>query len=342
MPGITRAIQAAHRLLPLTWHPIVEEATASAPVNIALAKYWGKRDEQLHLPMTDSLSVALDLFTTTTVKKALSPSDEVILNGMCMPPQSAFYTRCARFLDLFRPSPQFSFSITTTNTVPTAAGLASSASGFAALTMALNSFFGWKLSSQQVSALSRLGSGSACRSVYKGFVRWQKGECPEGTDSYAIPCKGWWPELRLAVLMLSTKEKPISSREAMRLSVETSPYYDLWPQIVEKDIHAILTTIDERNFPAFGRLVERNALMMHSTMLTSTPPVCYWIEETITAMKTIWDARHHGIPVYFTIDAGPNIKLLFLSKDSQAVMEKFPQAFAVSLCPPSPQSFSLE
>jgi diphosphomevalonate decarboxylase len=301
-------------------------------VNIALAKYWGKSNEELHIPVTDSFSVALNLHTATTVRQALA-FDEVTLNSSPLPSDSAFYTRCVQFLDLFRPSPRFAFSITTTNNVPTAAGLASSASGFAALTLALNAFFGWNLERQHLSCLARLGSGSACRSVYSGFVRWQKGSFPDGRDSYAIPFDDWWSDLGLAILTLSSKEKPISSREAMRLSVQTSPVYALWPAQVRNDMVAITTAIHERNFQAFGQAVEKNALMMHATMLTSTPPVCYWLEETVASMNVIFQARKRGVEVYFTMDAGPNIKLLFLKHDAQSVLELFPKARLVDLLP---------
>jgi len=334
MEGINRRREAARSVLPSSWGPVIEEAIATAPVNIALAKYWGKRDDELHLPVTGSFSVALDLHTITIVRQALE-IDEVTVNSTPLSSDSPFYTRLVEFLDLFRPTPSFAFSIVTTNNVPTAAGLASSASGFAALTLALNTFFGWNLDPKKLSLLARLGSGSACRSVYSGFVTWQKGSSPDGRDSYAIPFDDWWPELSLAILTLSEQEKPISSREAMRLSAKTSPVYLLWPAQVSNDTRAIITAIHERNFPAFGRAVERNALMMHASMLTATPAVCYWLEETITAMNTVWKARKEGVEVYFTMDAGPNVKLLFLKQDTRKVLTYFPKAHVVGLLPPS-------
>lgn len=333
MSSITRQQEAAARLLPPSWAPVVDASTASAPVNIALAKYWGKRDEELHLPVTDSFSVALDLHTTTTVRQALS-HDEVVANSQPMSRDSSFYRRCVQFLDLFRPTPSFAFSVSTTNAIPTAAGLASSASGFAALTLALNQFFGWRCDRRALSCLARLGSGSACRSLYPGFVLWQKGVLADGCDSYAIPYDGWWPELTLAVLMLSSDEKPISSREAMRRSVETSPMYTLWPEQVAKDIASITQSINDRNFSHFGQTVERNALMMHASMLTASPPICYWREETVAAMNAVWQARREGVELYCTMDAGPNLKLLFLNKDAEAVFQRFPQARPVGLLPP--------
>jgi diphosphomevalonate decarboxylase len=331
--GITRRQRAARSLLPVSWAPVLEEATGSAPVNIALAKYWGKRDGDLHLPVTDSFSVALDLQTTTIVRQA-SGCDEVMLNSAFVPADSPFFIRLTKFLDLFRPSPSFAFSIKTENSVPTAAGLASSASGFAALVLALNSFFGWDLDRQKLSCLARLGSGSACRSLYSGFVQWNKGTDPDGRDSFAVPFHDWWPDLRLAILMLSSKEKPVSSREAMRISVETSPVYALWPQQVLNDTNDIVAGIKKHDFSLFGTAAERNALMMHSTMLTASPPICYWLEETVRSMHTVWNARKSGIEVYFTMDAGPNIKLLFLKEHQEAVQGMFGQSAAVDLLPP--------
>jgi diphosphomevalonate decarboxylase len=327
-----RKKNAARQLLPSTWQPVSEEASAFAPVNIALAKYWGKRDEELHLPLTDSFSVALDVGTTTTIRRA-SSCDEVVFNGSVLAHDSPIYQRLVRFLDLVRPTDSFSFFIHTTNAVPTAAGLASSASGFAALALALNGFFGWNLDRTQLSCLARLGSGSACRSVYSGFVKWQKGSRSDGRDSYAVPFDDWWPELRLAVLLLSSKEKPISSSEAMRRTVETSPVYELWSKRVEEDMAEIIAGVRNRDFSLFGRAVERNALTMHATMHTSWPPVCYWLEETVVAMKKIWKARENGVEVYFTMDAGPNIKLLFLEKTAPLIEELFPQAQNIALVP---------
>ena len=218
----------------------------------------------------------------------------------------------------------------TKNEVPTAAGLASSASGFAALALALNAFFGWNLDRRQCSILARLGSGSACRSVYQGFVRWQRGERDDGSDSYAVPLDESWPTLRLAALLLSSDEKPLSSGEAMRQTVATSPEYAFWPRRVAEDMEAVLSALRRRDFFAFGTAVERNALAMHSTMQASVPPVCYWTEKTREAMKTIQRARESGLEVYFTMDAGPNVKLLFLQSSMPQMKELFPKALILT------------
>jgi diphosphomevalonate decarboxylase len=328
MGGLTKG-DAVRRLLPQSWEQVTHEATAVAPVNIALVKYWGKRNEELHLPVTDSFSVALTEGTTTTLRR--SDTDSVTLNGIKLSPDSSFHRRLFQFLGLVRPSPSFSFSVETCNTVPTAAGLASSASGFAALALALNSFFGWNLTLRQCSILARLGSGSACRSVYPGFVRWQKGELEDGSDSYAIPYEDWWSELCMAVLLLSKDEKPVSSGEAMRRTVDSSPEYALWPQRVAEDMEAVLSALRRRNFAAFGAAAERNALAMHSSMQAAVPPICYWTKETLEGIQTIRRAREEGLEVYFTMDAGPNIKMLFLQHTMPRIMELFPRAMVIPL-----------
>jgi diphosphomevalonate decarboxylase len=327
---LNRRKEIVASLLPSDSHTIDDPATAFAPVNIALVKYWGKRDEALHLPVTDSFSVALSVGTTTTISKG-DHQDIVELNGARVPNSSPFFQRLSQFLDLFRPSPSFRFHVVTHNDIPTAAGLASSSSGFAALCLALNHFFQWNLPPESLSCLARLGSGSACRSIYPGFVLWQKGSRDDGKDSYAIPSPFSWPDLRFGILMASSSEKPISSSHAMKLTRETSPLYSLWPQVVEHDLKELLESLETKEFSRFGTALERNALTMHATMHTSTPPICYWLEETVRYLHTVWDARAQNIPVYATMDAGPNVKIFFLASDEIQVRALFPQMIEVPL-----------
>lgn len=326
-------IEVARRILPKLWGPVLKTATASAPVNIALIKYWGKRDEELYLPVTDSFSLSLRDGTTTTIRQGTV--DEVVLGGSLMPKDSSFHRRLFSFLDLFRPGPSFCFHVTTVNTVPTAAGLASSASGFAALVLALNDFFGWNLSRQQCSVLARLGSGSACRSVYSGFVRWNRGESDDGNDSFAVPVDDQWPELRLSVLLLNTNQKPISSTDAMRRTVQTSPDYLQWPHQVTADMDQLLAALLVHDFERFGAAAERNALAMHRTMQAAIPPVNYWTDQSIQALKTVVQARQSGVSLFATMDAGPNVKLLYLQHSAEAVRQWFPQAIEMGLEWPS-------
>lgn len=304
---------------------------AFAPANIALCKYWGKRDETLNLPMTSSLSVSLGDRGTETVLSVRSEKDEVVVNGDRCSPDEPFYRRAVDFLDLFRPATDLYFRLETRNTIPTAAGLASSASGFAALALALNELFQWGLDRKELSILARLGSGSAARSVYRGFVEWHAGTAEDGRDSYAEPLPYTWPELRMGLLAISREAKAIGSRPGMQRTKETSPLYSAWPALVEDDMQTIKRAIAERDFDLLGRTAESNALAMHSTMLAAKPPLCYWLPETVRIMRTLWRCREEGQPLYFTMDAGPNVKLLYPAKEQRMVQDLFPEVEPVTL-----------
>jgi diphosphomevalonate decarboxylase len=171
--------------------------------------------------VTSSLSIALAEYGATVKFEIIEAAlDEVTLNGNPVDPASSFMQRLVKFLNLFRARRPQSFRITIQSTVPIAAGLASSACGFASIVKALNQLYGWDLSLIQQSILARLGSGSACRSLWDGFVEWHKGERTDGMDSYAEPLNANWPELRLGLLLIDRKEKAISSREAMQRHVK--------------------------------------------------------------------------------------------------------------------------
>ena len=309
---------------------IKDKAQAFASVNIALCKYWGKRDDELNLPVTSSLSISLGNLGTTTTLILNKKSDEVFLNNHGVDVNTPFFERIHDFLELFRPEPDIFFSIHTENTIPTAAGLASSASGFAALTLALNKLFSWNLRQQDLSILARLGSGSACRSIYSGFVEWHAGSSESGLDSFAIPLPNRWPEFRIGILEVSREKKNISSRQAMAQTVKTSDLYSLWPKKVKADLIQIKKAIATENFSLLGRIAESNALSMHATMLGAWPPVLYWLPETVDLFHKIWRMRERGLQVYFTIDAGPNIKLLFLQSDTETLKNRFPKLKIIS------------
>jgi diphosphomevalonate decarboxylase len=299
--------------------PSSQPVTAYAPTNIALIKYWGKRNQELNLPVTSSLSISLaKKGAKTTISISSLGQDIFVLNGNTVPSTSSFYQRLSRYLDLFRPNNLF-FDVNIISTVPIAAGLASSACGFAAMALALDKFFSWQLSSEQLSILARLGSGSASRSLWPGFVEWHKGERDDGMDSYAEPLHEKWPELSVVLMMVSESEKSVSSREAMQRTIETSELYKAWPQKVEHDLKTLKQAIHEKDFDLLGKTAESNALAMHATMLSAWPPISYCLPETITAMHRIWQARAEGIPVYFTQDAGPNLKLLFLKNNKNLI-----------------------
>jgi len=303
--------------------PPLSQGEGAAPVNIALSKYWGKRDTVLNLPMNGSVSISLPgLGTQTTIKICETPNDKIHLNGKNLPVNNPFCTRLTAFLDLFRVNNK-GFEIHTINTVPTAAGLASSASGYAALVLALNDLFQWNLSLKKLSLLARLGSGSASRSLYSGFAIWHKGEQTDGLDSYAEPIATQWPELCVGLVKINVQQKPISSTTGMQNTVNTCDLYQAWPQQAEKNMQTILDAIEQRDFEQLGQTAEHNALSMHATMMATWPPIVYWQPESVAAMHTVWQLRQQGVAIYFTMDAGPNLKLLFLETQKPAITQAF-------------------
>jgi len=301
-----------------------EHVAAFASSNIALCKYWGKRDAALNLPVNSSLSISLgELGTRTEIK--LSKEDLVYLNDEVVAPDDSFAVRTLEFLDLFRPHfGNIRFEVRTGNNIPTAAGLASSASGFAALVLALDDLAGWGLDRKQLSMLARLGSGSASRSVYDGFVEWHAGSNPAGTDSFAEKIDNEWPEFRIGILEVSSAPKPVGSREGMNRTLETSELYKSWPQQAAADLETIRAAIETRDFQLLGKTAERNALAMHATMLAAWPPLLYFQPETVKQIHRVQRIRNEGLEVYLTIDAGPNIKLIFLEENEAAVADTFP------------------
>ena len=317
-----------------TIHAILKERSTSipknsigqayAPSNIALCKYWGKRDQELNLPNTSSLSIGLGTKGANTEITIISDAqDRAILNGQLLDLSGAFGKRLTQFLNLFR-CDDFHFHLNIETNIPIGAGLASSACGFAALVQALDQVFGWNLTKSELSILARLGSGSASRSLWQGFVEWHAGTTSNGLDSFAEPLFTQWPEFCVGLMILNSNEKPISSREAMQRTIETSHLYTAWPAAVDADLVAIKQAITNKDFHLLGKSAENNAMTMHATMQSAWPPIVYSLPETHLAMQKIWQLRAEGLPLYFTQDAGPNLKLLFLESDIAAVQTHFP------------------
>jgi diphosphomevalonate decarboxylase len=314
---------------------------AFAPANIALCKYWGKRDRDLNLPVNSSLSISLGKLGTTTVLKFAKTADRIFLNGK--PAPNDFAARISAYLDLFRKEGQF-FEVRTKNNIPTAAGLASSASGFAALIKALDQLLGWGFNPRELSMLARLGSGSAARSLYDGFAVWHAGVRADGMDSYAEQFSdAWknngvqaqtasndWKNLRIGILEVSKVRKKTGSTDGMNRTVETSDLYEAWPAQADCDFDELRTAIAAQDFPMLGKTAENNALAMHATMLAAWPPLCYWTPQTLAMMQKVWQVRDDGLELYFTIDAGPNLKLLFLKENQAAVKKLFPKVQIVN------------
>ena len=316
---------------------IKEKATAFAPANIALVKYWGKRDSRLNLPVTDSLSIDLgSLGTETTIEHSPAGQDTVILNGNKLAQDDPFAVKVINFVDLFRnalnqaATNRPALTITTTNNIPTGAGVASSASGFAALTKALDQFFGLGLAGRELSLLANLGSGSASRSIFKGFVYRHAGTDPDGMDSYSEPLPYTWPELKIGLITVSAKAKRVSSRDGMERTVATSPLYKKWPDQVKNDMAKMLSAIKAKDFELLGATAESNALAMHECMRAATPPLNYFEPETEAIISKVQELRKNGLPIYLTIDAGPNVKLLYLNKNEEKVKTEFPDMRVVN------------
>ena len=301
-----------------------------APSNIALCKYWGKRDAELNLPVNSSLSISLAHLGTKT-QLSVAEKDEVWLNGNQLAADDKFAVKVIRYIDLFRGDNSQAVKVETENNIPTAAGLASSASGFAALMLAINQFYGLNFEPQVLSAFARMGSGSASRSLYHGFVEWQMGYRDNGMDSFAMPLEHSWPELRIGLVKVSTAEKAVDSRSGMNRTVDTAHLYQSWPLQAAADPEKLHQAIADKNFTLLGETAEQNALSMHATMIASWPPLLYWQPDSVAAMQAIWQLRASGTEVYFTMDAGPNLKLLFSAANEASVKQQFPAMEVV--CP---------
>ncbi|MFD9393228.1 diphosphomevalonate decarboxylase [Streptomyces sp. NPDC060000] len=303
-------------------------ASAVAHPNIALIKYWGKRDERLLLPWTDSLSMTLDIFPTTTrVRLAASAGrDEVLLDGV--PARGEARRRVVAFLDLVRERAGLSRRavVDSVNTVPTGAGLASSASGFAALAVAAAAAYGLGLDATGLSRLARRGSGSASRSVFGGFAAWYAGpsagpdrEADLASFAEPVPAGGLDPALVIAVV--DAGPKAVSSREAMRRTVATSPLYRPWADSSGDDLAQMRAALLRGDLEAVGEIAERNALGMHATMLAARPAVRYLSPATLSVLDGVLQLRRDGVAAYATMDAGPNVKVLCRRADAHRVAD---------------------
>lgn len=312
-------------------------ATAVAHPNIALIKYWGKRDERLVLPVTDSLSMTLDVFPTTT-RVRLDPEaghDRATLNGV--PARGEALRRIIAFLELVRERAGLGQCavVDTQNTVPTGAGLASSASGFAALAVAAAAAYGLGLDATALSRLARRGSGSASRSIFGGFAVWHAGPdtgpaADADISSYAEPVPAVDIDPALVIVVVNAGPKAVSSRQAMRRTVDTSPLYRPWAASSKDDLAGIRAALRRGDLQAVGEIAERNALGMHATMLAARPAVRYLSPATVTVLDHVLQLRRDGVAAYATMDAGPNVKVLCHRADAQRVAEAVREAAPTS------------
>lgn len=294
---------------------------AKANSNIALIKYWGKANEDLIIPNNNSLSMTLDnLYTETIVNFIDNDKDLFFLDNELQDYKET--AKISKYIDIFRnlASSDKRVEIHSFNYVPTAAGLASSASGFAALSCALNSLFELNYDKKNLTKLARLGSGSASRSIYGGFVEWYKGN--DHDTSYAEKIDDGNFDIAMIILVLNEEKKEISSRVAMKQTVETSPLYPSFVESAKKDIKNMKKAIKDRDFDSIGKIAEHNAMKMHATMLGANPPILYFKEESIKAINKVNELRKMGFSVYYTMDAGPNVKLIVKKSEINKIVEQ--------------------
>jgi len=288
----------------------MQSITTLAHPNIALIKYWGDRETDLHIPVNGSISMNLDeLFTCTTVTIAPDiPLDIIIINEQ--PATNSAQLRAMQFLDRFRSmfGIDHRFRVESENNFPSSAGIASSASAFAALSLAATRICGLQLSEAELSRLARLGSGSACRSIPGGFVEWKAGTDHESSFAYSIAPPSHW-DLVDCIAIVSTEEKVVSSRQGHALA-HTSPLQQARIMHADQRLKECRQAILTRDFDLLARVVELDSNMMHAVMMTSNPPLLYWQSATFSVMQSVIKWRKKGLPVCYTVDAGANVHVL--------------------------------
>ncbi|NXK98295.1 MVD1 decarboxylase, partial [Formicarius rufipectus] len=321
-------------------------ATCTAPVNIAVIKYWGKRDTDLILPINSSLSVTLhqdQLKTTTTAVASRDfTEDRLWLNGaeadVGHPRVQSCLREVRRLARKRRGGSEdaaalsllsYKVHVASENNFPTAAGLASSAAGYACLVSALARLYGVE---DELSEVARRGSGSACRSMLGGFVQWQRGERPDGTDSVALQVapETHWPELRVLVLVVSGEKKQVASTAGMQTSVETSPLLKHRAEVVVPErLAQMMHHIRERDFEGFGQLAMRDSNQFHATCLDTFPPIFYLndLSRQIIALVHRYNAHHGHTKVAYTFDAGPNAVIFMLADTVDEFVEVVRRSF---------------
>lgn len=300
----------------------MKKKTAKAPANIAFIKYWGKKEEKLRLPVNNSLSMNLsNVFTITTVEFSSSlKEDRIEMEGGKLGEEGK--QRIIAHLDRIRARAgiKVSAKVKTKNNFPQGVGVASSASGFAALTLAATAAAGLRLSSQELSVLARQGSGSACRSIPDGFVEWKAGNSSPSSFAYSLFPPHYW-EIRDIIAIIGEAPKKVSSSEGHTLA-ESSPFYKARVKGMKTKIKMAKKALKEKDFRKFGEILEEEAINMHAVMMTSSPPLFYWLPKTVEVILAVWDWREEGLPVYFTIDAGPNVHLICQKKDEKEIEAK--------------------
>jgi diphosphomevalonate decarboxylase len=325
----------------------MKKTTFRVGSNIAFIKYWGVADPALNLPMNNSISMTLAAaYTTTTIvwdtEKRLAV-DEIMLDGTQLNEQAA--QRLVRHLDRLRAlgGVDYRAKVVSQNNFPMASGIASSASGLAALTVAGCCALGLNLASSELSALARLGSGSASRSLFGGFVEWERGHDHASSIAHQLYPPDYW-DLYDIVAIVSGVAKHTSSENGHTLA-GTSPLQSGRLGSLAAGLPVVRQALADRDLARLGPILEQDALAMHAVMMTSTPSLLYWQPGTLEILQAVRQWRAEGLAVYFTIDAGPNVHLICEAQTVALVRERLQslpsvQNIIVSRPGPEPQQLN--
>ncbi|MBU1085205.1 MAG: diphosphomevalonate decarboxylase [Candidatus Beckwithbacteria bacterium] len=295
-----------------------------SPANIAFIKYWGKTNPRARVPQNNSISMCLsEMFSECEVEfRDDLKKDEINFVGEKVVKKKEI-ERIVEVLDRVRKlgKTKLRARVVTKNNFPKATGIASSASGMSALTLAALSSLGIKMSQRELSKLSRLASGTACRSISDGFVEWVKGENADSSYAKQLFMPDYW-QICDVVAIVTKEMKKVSSTEGHALA-ETSPFYETRLRGMDKKIKEIKRAMKEKNFSEFGKIIEAEALSMHAVCITSVPSIIYWNKTTLTIIKKVMEWRKGGeIESYFTIDAGPSVHVICREKDSKKIAQR--------------------
>ena len=302
---------------------IKRTVTSAANPNIAFIKYWGNCDPEARVPANGSISMNLAGLETRTSVTFGTERDELSLNGEWQTGPALL--RVSRFLDVVRQMAglQEGAQVVSENNFPMGAGIASSASAFASLSLAASTAAGLNLTEWQLSQLARIGSGSACRSVPSGFVEWVVEGCESESAARSIAPPEHW-HLADCIAVTSTGHKPISSTEGHALAF-TSPLQIARVEDAPRRLDICRRAIFERDFLGLAEMIELDSNLMHAVILTSRPPVFYWLPATVAIMQAVTSWRQEGLPAGYTIDAGPNVHVICLAQDAGEITRRLEQ-----------------
>ena len=316
----------------------MSKTTVSAPANIAFIKYWGARDLDKALPMNPSISMTLEECVTQCTAETLDgEKDEIWISepdGGFGSPEPDFARRMVEQLNRIRQwgKTDARFRVATRNNFPGSAGLASSASGFAALTLAAAGALG--KSDTPIDELSRLarlsGSGSAARSVLGGYVEWpaHQGNGSEA-ESFAVQLAeaSHW-DLRDVIAVVEIGPKIVSSRDG-HLRAPTSPYYTKRQELVPARLEKVRHAIEEADLSLLGPVLEEEAVDLHLIAMSSQPPIFYWSPGTVAVLRAVRELRQEGLQAYATMDAGANVHVICDPDSEDDVAERLEDLPAV-------------